>query len=610
MWKQVGSGLRASIASIAEEAAATVAELREAHNHQSWERLEEKRPTSSSVTSQFLQGGQEGSNADDISVRLAAIKAKLSSDKDNTTSIEENDAEKIRRESSLPSASTTELSEQSGGAEKDVSQAIGRDHTPDIASNTLYDTRKSDILVELSKNRPMVGNSEATAHQRQREDNGEVSSAWMNDGANAVGRPSKEHDIMEKKQSEMLRENQSALSDGNAGNVDPDAVLVAEQSAALRCQSIEKELLQTKSELESYRSHAKDLTSELRKEKDRIEYLEQLSAQKDEDGEKKLNALQEECALLQENLKNINMHQEAEKDSKDAMVALKGENSELKRRVEDVNGSLEAVQKERDSLKQQLARLKAQMLDEQEDEEEKIRWRVEAEVKMALEKAAASHSTTSSSELSRARAETSAALERAKRAEEEAARWEEKASSKDVELANMQRALGELSFESDTAERLRGEVRAKQAEIHRLKKSLEEMAGEKEQVQNDMNSLRKQLDKAIGETKIAREAEVSARKEALEALSSLETVRREMAKLKDKGDMYEKSSVIEALVEVSKYGRSGRKAAMAAAQKLSLDTAEVEAVVEAERKKRSENGGTSLSIAFAEFLEKEAHEIH
>ncbi len=50
-------------------------------------------------------------------------------------------------------------------------------------------------------------------------------------------------------------------------------------------------------------------------------------------------------------------------------------------------------------------------------------------------------------------------------ADSERARWEEMLAAKERELAQLNAALGELSYESDAAERLRGELRDARAAV-------------------------------------------------------------------------------------------------------------------------------------------------
>ena len=97
-----------------------------------------------------------------------------------------------------------------------------------------------------------------------------------------------------------------------------------------------------------------------------------------------------------------------------------------------------------------VSRLKAQMVSEQEDEEDKVGWRLEKEVE-ALRQA-------HGQEVSRLQSEVDKARTLLKRAQEGSEGWEEVIEAKDRELANLQAALGEMTYESDAAERLRSEV--------------------------------------------------------------------------------------------------------------------------------------------------------
>lgn len=85
--------------------------------------------------------------------------------------------------------------------------------------------------------------------------------------------------------------------------------------------------------------------------------------------------------------------------------------------------------------RQQLARLKQQMLTEQDDEEEKVRWRVDAEVKMELER------------LRRSGEVAEAGSEALDAARAEAAKWQAAAAAREAELANLNHALGECEYE-------------------------------------------------------------------------------------------------------------------------------------------------------------------
>lgn len=115
------------------------------------------------------------------------------------------------------------------------------------------------------------------------------------------------------------------------------------------------------------------------------------------------------------------------------------------------------------------------MVAEQEEEEDKVGWRLEKEVealRQAQEDQLTSLQRHHQEEASRIRSahleevsKLKSELERVqsllKRTEEGSQGWEEIIEAKDRELANLQAALGELTYESDAAERLRSEVRGR-----------------------------------------------------------------------------------------------------------------------------------------------------
>lgn len=113
----------------------------------------------------------------------------------------------------------------------------------------------------------------------------------------------------------------------------------------------------------------------------------------------------------------------------------------------ELEAALAAADADRASQRQQLARLKQQMLNEQEDEEDKVRWRVEAEVKVELERLRAAGGLEAAAGGGAAGArlaeELAAARARCEALEGDAAKWEAALAARDAELQNLQRALGE-----------------------------------------------------------------------------------------------------------------------------------------------------------------------
>eukprot|EP00798_Chlamydomonas_sp_ICE-L_P014633 gene14633-20667_t len=230
----------------------------------------------------------------------------------------------------------------------------------------------------------------------------------------------------------------------------------------------------------------------------------------------------------------------------------------LEQRITELEESLAAGDDERERLKSQLQRLKMQMMTEQEDEEEKVGWRVEAELTQAAEthakemaqllaaqegeraalraevaetyaqemakllaaqegeraalgaeaaetlaqemaqllgaqegekaelgaeemaqllaeggKAAQEgERATLGAEVERLTDELAKAVAASSRMLSESDNWEEILADKDREVANLQAALGELTYESEAAEKLRYEVRATAARLHEVHQEL------------------------------------------------------------------------------------------------------------------------------------------
>jgi hypothetical protein len=192
---------------------------------------------------------------------------------------------------------------------------------------------------------------------------------------------------------------------------------------------------------------------------------------------------------------------------------------DLEVQLMEVRKELSKSESEQKFLREQLKKLKAQMLGDQEEEEEKIRWRVDAEVKLELERLGLGPdgvklSRDDEKQLMR---DLEIAVQRADEAEKVASKWESIVAARDAELGNMQRALGELSYESDAAEQLRAEVRTCQLKIHKLEDELR-------------NSKRFQ-EEAQAQAKAASDLAAEERRRALAARESEGAAKQEMVSL-------------------------------------------------------------------------------
>ena len=599
MWKQVGSGLRASIANIAEEAVATVAELREAHNPQNWEQkpqpaVEKDEDHGGSGADFHSSSGNSGHNG-----VLLQDKASSSMQEEEQQKQAKNASDSFSEPPKEPGFPLNEYKVQSSNG---------------MNSKQAHDEgKKDDLAARLAAIKARIGS------ERVHWDTG-------GQGIKAAEEDQSTNSGLKFQSTSNVVTNSSSINDHVVENECTQERSESEHShrhyaeAQAKSADVVKRLTDTQNELIQSRKNFQSIETQLQDQTKQTEHYKELASEFEETIrtlETKLKAEEAKCASLESTLSEekqfrLNVENNIEdsiqqsskqKESEKELDILQKDFLELKRFHQDVI-------EERDSLKQQLSRLKAQMLSEQEDEEEKIKWQVDAEVKLALEKASLQRKALegSDNQLSELRAEVEAARVRATRAENEAARWEQIASSRDVELENMQRALGDLSFESDAAERLRGELRAKQVEIHQLKKAMDDLTDKMTKQEDIEKSLQKELTSLRDLARSARDAEALARKEALEALSSLDITKKELARFKNTGDVFEKESVVKALVQTASQGRSGKKIAYSIAELLQLSTSDLDAAIknsieskpEDERKKPE-----SLSLAFAEFLEKE-----
>ncbi|KAK9804295.1 hypothetical protein WJX72_005331 [[Myrmecia] bisecta] len=158
-----------------------------------------------------------------------------------------------------------------------------------------------------------------------------------------------------------------------------------------------------------------------------------------------------------------------------AWAAQSQEVQDLRAQLAAAGEARAAAEQERDKAKQQLTRLKAALVGEQDAEEDKVRWRVDAEVRLVREElaaGAAQQEAVARSQLAEAQAQLAAAHERLQQTQTDLEAWEAAVAARDTELQNLQTALGELTYESEAAERLRSELRASHVECDQLRSDL------------------------------------------------------------------------------------------------------------------------------------------
>lgn len=130
----------------------------------------------------------------------------------------------------------------------------------------------------------------------------------------------------------------------------------------------------------------------------------------------------------------------------------------------DGHALIKKIEAERDSCREQLKRLKQQMIQMQEDQEAALHWRVEAEVKLALE----GFKKKINSDGGASKQELTALQKELQTAQEELKSYKAQVELKDAELLNLQIALGELTYHGEAADKLRRDLRAAQENIKAL----------------------------------------------------------------------------------------------------------------------------------------------
>lgn len=258
-------------------------------------------------------------------------------------------------------------------------------------------------------------------------------------------------------------------------------------------------------------------------------------------------------------------------------------------------GALEKSQMELEVAKSQLNRLKAQMMALQEEEEEKIQWRVDAEVKLRMDELGiSSNSNVKDSQLEH---DLEIAVDKAQEFEKEASYWQSVAHAKEVELSNMQRALDDLSYESETAEKLRVEVRV-------LSKKLSDMESRVEQYKDKCSTCEaeaRMAEQMMAEEKkkaaAAREAEGAARQEMISLQLAYNGIANKLNNV-DNDRIFQREFIVDLVKQMASMRHS--QALKKAAHVLSL--------TEAEQKYVFGDDSGSLANTWVTFLQSQVKE--
>ena len=432
---------------------------------------------------------------------------------------------------------------------------------------------------------------------------------------------------------------QTALTTAEARAVEAEEVTRAhhldadEEHERVVIASLKAEIQAAREEALSERSKSAVVSSQVIELQERIDRAEAAAASSGDynELENELIAARMESSALREELERIrsqalNAASAASLQPSSSVGNGGGDGSETALELEAVRAELSALKEalataeaDKNAARQQLSRLKTQMLSEQDDEEEKIKWRVEAEVKLALEKIGRSSASGTRSNGANGDGSTVntdeellAALERAQRAEEDAVRWEETASARDAELANLQRALGEMSYESDAAERYRAELRAMQAEVHTLRNELDAARVTSLSAENKVQQAQNEVAAARGEAKLARDAETEAKREVLAARVAAQEALKELQDLRKGGGTIDRSAVVQLIAGVMVQKRP-KDALNFALDAIHLSPEEVETIKSAARQHGGGGGGNSvggvsLASSWIDFLESAVQE--
>jgi len=255
---------------------------------------------------------------------------------------------------------------------------------------------------------------------------------------------------------------------------------------------------------------------------------------------------------------------------------------------EDVEQALMKSNMELKFAKDQLHRLKSQMIASQDEQEDQIRWRVEEELRSRLE-------------MPQMRDEQlvhdlEIALDKVQQSEKELEHLKVSFEAKEEELKNMQIALEELSYESEATEKLRMQVRSLEATVRSKDAEVEIAHNRCIECETQAKEALEQLGREKKKAAAAREAEGAARQEMISLQVSYNDLALRM-KGADNHKTYDRSLILNMLKDMASMRHS--QAIKKAISMLSLTDEECTFVL---------GDDSSLANNWVTFLESQVNE--
>lgn len=278
--------------------------------------------------------------------------------------------------------------------------------------------------------------------------------------------------------------------------------------------------------------------------------------------------IEENRSMKEQGPGNVTELQERVKELQDQLDQLESEKHHgTASRLEDLEQALTKSNTELKFAKDQLHRLKSQMISTQDEEENQIRWRVEAEVALRLEQLGISPDGKVPVRDAQLLEDLEIALHKVQESEKEVCHLKEVLERREMEMKNMEIALGELRYESEAAENLRIQVRSLEAKMQSKNDEVEEAKAKCTEYERQANAALEQLAQEKKKAAAARDAEGAARQEMI----SLQVAYNDLA-LKMKGSdnhkTYDRSLIVKMLKDMASLRHS--QAIKKAVQTLSL----------------------------------------
>eukprot|EP01025_Chloroclados_australasicus_P000038 TRINITY_DN10016_c0_g1_i1.p1 TRINITY_DN10016_c0_g1~~TRINITY_DN10016_c0_g1_i1.p1 ORF type:complete len:964 (-),score=162.60 TRINITY_DN10016_c0_g1_i1:635-3526(-) len=227
-----------------------------------------------------------------------------------------------------------------------------------------------------------------------------------------------------------------------------------------------------------------------------------------EETDKELNSVMVENVQLQEKVSSLQqqLQQQNQSVSNEPLVdaelqsKLQEKVLQLEAEVVRLQAEIGEVNEDRDRVKLQLNKLKSQLIQRQEAEEEASTWRIEQEVNQAVNAVKQEYQSQINELERKLKDAESQLIQRSNSSlevEEQLHSLKSTLAARNTELQNLQAALGELSYESEAATKLRHEVFTQQSRCRSLESQVDSLASQLRESEENLSQANQAAEQAI-----------------------------------------------------------------------------------------------------------------